>query len=49
MDNDALLEAAKEAIIKLFGDMSVSQNQTKHNLEEIKGEIDTMLETLEDN
>lgn len=46
MSNEELLEKAKEAVSKLFGDMSVSKEQTVENLEEIADDISVMIESL---
>jgi len=46
MTNEELLEKAKEAISELFGDMSVSQDTTRENLEELIGDIKIMIEGL---
>ena len=45
--NEKLYEEALTAINKLFGDTSVPVSTTRANLEALKGEIDTMLESLE--
>lgn len=47
IDHETLLEDAIEAINQLFGDTSVSQKQTKASLEELIGNINIMLDTLE--
>jgi hypothetical protein len=44
-DSD-LVEAAKEAITAVFSDQSVSQSATRDRHEELRDEIDTLLETL---
>ena len=49
MSNDELLEKAKEAISKLFGDMSVSPNTTRENLNELIDDIEIMLDALRSN
>jgi hypothetical protein len=41
-----LLEKALEAITAVFSDTSVSQTDTIEDLCELKGEIETMLDTL---
>jgi predicted RNase H-like HicB family nuclease len=46
MDHDELLEAAKEAINKVFGDMNVSKDKTRKSLEELRDDIKTLLDTL---
>jgi hypothetical protein len=48
MRHDDLVEAVKEALNKLFDDTSVPQSTTRESLEEIRGEIDIMLETLDE-
>jgi hypothetical protein len=48
MNNEELYEEAMNAISKLFGDISVSRSETKSNLNDLIGEIETMLETLEE-
>lgn len=47
--NDALYEVALKAINKLFNDQSVSEEQARENLENLKEEIDLLINTLEDN
>jgi len=42
-----LYEKAKEAIDKLFSDKSLTQEETKENLESLMNEIQTMIETLD--
>jgi hypothetical protein len=46
MNHDEKLEAAKEAINKVFGDTSVGRETTKKSLEELIGDIEAMLDTL---
>lgn len=46
--HNELFEAAKKAVEDLFGDDSVPQSQTRQDLEQIKEDIDMMLETLEE-
>jgi len=46
MDHDERIEAAKEAINKVFGDTSVGRETTKKSLEELLSEIEVMLDTL---
>ncbi len=41
-------EEARDAIAKLFGDTSVSQEDTKRSLQAIRDEIDIYMETLND-
>ena len=45
--HEDLLELAAEAVDRLFGDTSVSQEQTRESLEELKSKIESMLATLE--
>ena len=47
MSNEELYEKAKQAIDDLFGDRSVSISTCKENLRTLQGEIDIMLEALE--
>jgi hypothetical protein len=44
--HDELVEAAKQAINAVFGDMSVSRKQTKDSLKELRDEIEIILDTL---
>ena len=46
--NQELYDNAMKAIVDLFGDRSVSQSEAKGNLNALVGEIQTMLDTLED-
>ena len=48
MDED-LYDKALVAATILFSDMSVSQRETKENLNSLIGEIETMIDSLEDN
>ena len=48
MSNEALYEAALEAISDLFGDRSVSKGTAKENLKNLKGEIDIFIDSLGD-
>jgi hypothetical protein len=48
MSNDDLYQKAIDAIVQLFGDMSVSKLECKNNLKTLIEEIETMLETLEE-
>jgi hypothetical protein len=41
-----LFEAAKKALNDLFSDRSVAQAETRDSLEELRDEIDSMLDTL---
>lgn len=45
--NQALYDAAVDAITELFSDQSVSKEQAKSNLQGLKEEINTMIESLE--
>lgn len=40
------IEAAKEAIREVFGDMSVPQSTTRESLRDLIDEIKSMLDTL---
>ena len=42
-----LYEKAKKAIDELFSDESVTQEETKENLESLMNEIQTLIETLD--
>lgn len=46
MGNEELYEAAENAINELFGDTSVSKEQTIENLESLSSLIDSMIKTL---
>ena len=46
MSHDDLVEAAKDAITRVFSDQSVSQSTTAESLKDLRDEIDTMLDTL---
>lgn len=46
MTNKELYDAALQAITKLFSDQSVSQADTRNNLEELQSEIDLMLDSI---
>jgi hypothetical protein len=46
--NDELLKAAQDAINALFSDKTVSQAVCRANLETLQSDIDTMLDSLED-
>jgi hypothetical protein len=48
MSNDELYEKAVEAITALFSDTSVSKSETAQSLNDLKGEIDVMLDALEE-
>ena len=47
MLNEELYEEAMAAITALFGDTSVSQFETERNLNDLIGEIKTMMNSLE--
>jgi hypothetical protein len=46
MDHMQLMENAKVAIDKVFGDTSVSQATTRDSLEELRDEIEMKLESI---
>lgn len=46
MTNEELFEKALDAIKNLFSDTSVSQRQAIDNLEELKGEIEILIDSL---
>lgn len=46
MSNEELYEKAKDAIMDLFSDMSVSPEQAKENLETLVEEIQILIDTL---
>lgn len=46
--NEQLYEQASKAIEKLFSDTSVSQEQARENLESLIGEIEIMLDSMEE-
>ena len=46
--SEELYEKAVEAATELFSDQSVSQSETRRNLEELIGEIRIMIDTLQD-
>jgi len=46
MAHEELLEQAKEAADKVFGDQSVGTETTKESLEDLCGHIQVMLDTL---
>lgn len=48
MDHGELVEEAKQAINKVFGDQSVSRSKTKESLEELASEIEVILDTMLD-
>lgn len=48
MKNDDLYEKALDVINDLFYDQSVSSEQAKNNLENLKEEIDLLIDTLKD-
>lgn len=47
-DHDKLVEAAEEAIRKVFGDTSVGRDTTKESLGSLSGQIDDMLNAMEE-
>ena len=47
MNNEELYKAALNAINKLFFDMSVSKEKAVENLENLKDEIDILIETIQ--
>ncbi len=47
MDNDELYDNALEAINEVFSDCSVDKSVCKSNLESLRDEIGTLLESLE--
>ena len=47
MGREDLIEKAQEAINEVFGDRSVSQEETAQDLRELQGHIDVLLDTLE--
>lgn len=47
MSHEHLCEKAKEAIQAIHGDTSVSLEQTLDSLEELKGEIDILIDAVE--
>jgi hypothetical protein len=46
MTHEQLVEAAKGAIQLVFGDTSVDSETTKASLEELKEELELLLDTL---
>ena len=46
--NELLYGRAKESLVALFSDCSVSKDECISNLETLKQEIDILLESLED-
>lgn len=44
--HEELYEEASEAATKLYSDTSVSQEDTRRSLQTLRGEIDTMIETI---
>ena len=48
MDHDELVEEAKQAVNKVFGDTSVSRSQVKESLQDIISDIETILDTMQD-
>jgi hypothetical protein len=47
MNNEQLYEKAMQAITSLFNDTSVSRSECRRNLEELIGEIKTMIDSLD--
>ena len=45
-DHDKLVEQAREALIAVFSDTSVSKSTTRESLEELSDEIEALLEAL---
>lgn len=45
-DNKSDVKRAKEIINKIFGNTSVSQQDTKEDLKEIRDEIDELLSSM---
>ena len=48
MNNEQLYDKAVEAITDLFNDMSVSKAETQINLDTLIGEIETMIDSLDE-
>jgi hypothetical protein len=48
MNHEEKVEAALEAVRAVFSDTDVPQTTTRESLEELQGEIETMLDTLAD-
>lgn len=48
MNNEQLYDAALAAIQELFSDQSVSRADARRNLETLKGEMNIMIDTLQD-
>lgn len=46
LSHDELIERAKQAINRVFGDQSVSKETTRESLKDLQDEIDIMLDTL---
>ena len=46
--NEALYEDVMSAIDRLYSDTSVSQHITRENLQTIIGEIEVLIETIDD-
>ena len=47
MRNEELYEKALEAVTELFSDLSVTKTETKDNLQDLVGEIESMLDSLD--
>lgn len=48
MDHDELVEEAKQAVNKVFGDTSVSRAEVRASLKDIIGDIEVILDTMND-
>lgn len=48
MANEQLVDAANAAVNKVFGDTSVSKRETRDALEEIRSNIDSLIDVLSD-
>jgi len=46
--HDELVEKAKKAITEVYSDDSVPQSTTKESLKDLIGEIEIMIDTLDD-
>jgi hypothetical protein len=46
VSHDDLVEQAKEAINKVFGDMSGSRSRNRESLKDLRDEIDILLDML---
>jgi len=45
-NHEDLCKEAKDAVNKVFSDQSVSRSETKSSLQDIRDEIDVLLDTL---